>query len=318
MRRSYGPLARDRPDRLPDVAGPQLLELAGGRAPGAVELIASLDPDSVVLAGPETWWLPAGLRSIGASSRMVSVPLLGDDPIGHLPQLRPLLQEVDGLGVLSRGEARLAGLPTDAPDRTPASRPPEVTELDVALAVDRSSAESKLFEMAGFGPYVVLMTGYPAGSPGAQRTPGHDYVRALLGPIAVAEVAFDRWSVSDGETTLELTAAPTRVNLWRLLRHAEVCVDLRPSGIVGRETIEALLLGTPVVVPEGTTAAEHAERSNGGLWYRDYHELFDAAKAILDDPSLRAGLGRQGREWAAAVHGDQGRFCEQAARLVLG
>ena len=82
--------------------------------------------------------------------------------------------------------------------------------------------------------------------------------------------------------------------------------------------MESLLLGTPVVVPEGTVAAEHAERSNGGLWYRDYGELFDAAKAIVDSPSLRASLSVQGREWAERVHGDHGRFSEQAARLAFG
>jgi glycosyltransferase involved in cell wall biosynthesis len=170
--------------------------------------------------------------------------------------------------------------------------------------------------MGDFGPYVVLMTGYPPGAPGAVRSPGHDYVRRALGPIAVAEVAGDRWSVSDPGKALEMPAG-SRTNLWRLLRHAEICIDLRPPGIVARETLESLLLGTPVVVPEGTVAAEWAERSNGGLWYRDYRELFDAAKAILDHPSLRARLGRQGRGWARMVHGNQGRFEGQVAQLVL-
>jgi glycosyltransferase involved in cell wall biosynthesis len=102
------------------------------------------------------------------------------------------------------------------------------------------------------------------------------------------------------------------------LSHAEVCLDLRPQGIVGRETLESLLLGTPVVVPDHTVAAEHAERSNGGLWYRDYGELFDQAKAIVDDASLRDRLSLKGCAWATEVHGDHGRFCEQAARFALG
>jgi glycosyltransferase involved in cell wall biosynthesis len=244
-------------------------EVPHERAQTVPELVASLDPDSVVLAGPEAGWVHGPLRSIGTCRRVVSLPLLG-------------------------------------------------TELDVALPIDRAAADPELFEMTGFGRYVVLLTGYPAGSPGAVRTPGHDYVREAIGPVAVAEVASDRWSVSDRKTQLEMAASPSRPNLWRLLRHAEVCLDLRPQGTLGRETIESLLLGTPVVVPEGTVAAEHAERSNGGLWYRDYRELFDAARAIVDDPSLRARLGRQGREWAGEVHGDQGRFSEQVARLVLG
>src|SRR5208283_39594 len=149
------------------------------------------------------------------------------------------------------------------------------------------------------------------------RAPGHDYVRQALGPITVAEVALDRWLISDSRRATVVPVKPSRPNLWRLLRNAVACLDLRPQGIVGRETLESLLLGTPVVVPEGTVAAEHAERSNGGLWYRDFQELFDAGKAIVDDPSLRQRLGAQGREWAAEVHGDQRRFSEQVVRLVL-
>ena len=41
----------------------------------------------------------------------------------------------------------------------------------------------------------------------------------------------------------------TRMDLWRLLAHAAVCVDLGPGGLVARECIEALRLGTPVVAP---------------------------------------------------------------------
>lgn len=188
----------------------------------------------------------------------------------------------------------------------------------MAFPINRPAAEQLMVGMSHFDRFVVLMTGFPDGSPGAVRSPGHDYVRRSLGPIAVAEVALGRWSVSDRRQSRLVPVKASRPNLWKLLSHAEVCLDLRPQGIVGRETIESLLLGTPVVVPEGTVAAEHAERSNGGLWYRDYGELFDAAKAILDDASLRAGLSECGRAWAESVHGDQRRFSEQVARLALG
>jgi glycosyltransferase involved in cell wall biosynthesis len=194
---------------------------------------------------------------------------------------------------------------------------PEVVELDVAFSVNRSAAETPLVKMSDFGRFIVVMSGYPAGSRPASHAPGHDYLREALGPIAVAEVGLHRWLISDRHKAVEIPVGPSRPNLWRLLRNAEVFLDLRPQGVVGRETLESLLLGTPVVVPEGTVAAEHAERSNGGLWYRDYRELLEAAGAILDRASLREQLGRQGQEWAERVHGDQERFSEQAARLVL-
>jgi hypothetical protein len=309
-------LGRSGSGRLPDVAGSRLIELAGGRSPGVAEQIASLGPDSVVLAGLETSWLVGALRPLLGGARVVSLPLLGDGAIAGLPALRPLLTEVDAVAVFSRAESTLLATQRDWPGRSGPGAAPEVVELEVAFGFDRSAAESRTAATGGFEGGVVLMTGFPPGSPGAVRRPGHDYVRLALGPLAVAEVALDRWSISDTSRYFEVTAR-SRTNLWRLLHQAVVCIDLRPGSLAARETIESLLLGTPVVVPEGTVAAECAERSNGGLWYRDYRELFAAAKAIVDDPTLRDQLGRQGREWAESVHGDQQSFADEVARLVL-
>jgi hypothetical protein len=313
-----GALALGGGGRLPEITGPRLLELAGGFAPGAAELIASLDPDSVLLVGPETWWLPEVLEADLAGTRVASVPILGDDPLGALTPFLPLAAGVDAVGVLSLVEERLVARQIESASGRIRPGRPEIVELGVAFPVNRPAAEQLMVGMSHFGRFVVLLTAFPDGSPAASRAPGHDYVRRSLGPIAVAEVALDRWVVSDREKSRDVPVKPSRPNLWKLLSHAEVCLDLRPQGVVGRETLESLLLGTPVVVPEGTVAAEHAERSNGGLWYRDYSELFGAAKAILDSASLRSSLSEQGREWAERVHGDQRRFSEQVARLALG
>ncbi len=305
-------------DRLPDVAGPRLVELYGGRAEGVEELIGSLRPESVLLAGPETWWLPERLTSGGHGPRVVSVPLLGDDPVGDLAPFDPLFDGVDAVGVLSRAESRRVAERSDGGDGSGAGRRPPISELEVAYGLNRPAADQLMVGMSHFGRFVVLLTGFPEGSPGAARSPGHDYVREALGPVAVAEVALDGWRISDRTKERAVPVKASRANLWKLLSHSEVCLDLRPQGITGRETIESLLLGTPVVVPEGSVAAEHASRASGGLWYRDYGELFDAAKAILDRPALRASLSVQGREWAERVHGDHERFTEQAARLAFG
>jgi hypothetical protein len=304
--------------RVPEIAGPRLVELQGGRSPRAVELICSLGADAVVLAGPETWWLPRELRSHKGGLRVVSLPLLGDDPTAELLEFRPLLTQVDAVGVLSGAESRRLVGPTGTFPKPTVPELAPVTELEVAYGINRSAAAQLMVGMSHFGRFVVLLTGFPDATPSAPRSPGHDYVRRALGPIAVAEVGHGRWTISDKTKTREVPVGPSRANLLKLLSHAEVCLDLRPQGIVGRETLESLLLGTPVVVPDHTVAAEHAERSNGGLWYRDYGELFDQAKAIVDDASLRDRLSLKGCAWATEVHGDHGRFCEQAARFALG
>jgi hypothetical protein len=313
-----GALSAAGDNRLPAVAGSRLVELLGGRAKEAVGLIASLRPDSVLLVGPETWWLPEALGTSLGGARVVSVPLVGDDALAEVAELSPLYNRVDAVGVVSRAESRRAVPRLESAEATARSRVARIVELDIAFSVNRPAAAQLMVNMAQFGCYVLVLAGFPDASPGAARSPGHDYLRAALGPIAVAEVAHGRWSISDNKKFREVPVGPSRPNLWKLLAHAELCLDIRPQGIVGRETLESLLLGTPVVVPEGTVAHEHAELSNGGLWYRDYREMFAAAKAILDNATLRAKLSEQGRGWAVEVHGNQERFAEQVAHLVLG
>lgn len=293
---------------LPAVSGERLVELGGGLARDAPGLIALLQPEAIVLAGAETWWLPRILAAQLPDVRVASLPLVGDDAMSKVLALHPLFEEVAAVGCVSEREAAAlhGGLG------------PEPLLLDYALPMNRSAASQLMVGMSHFGRSVVVLTGFPEGAPMARRMPGPDYVRLALGPVAVAQVAGRRWVVSDGAQERVVPVGPSRANLHKLLAHAEVCLDLRPQGVVARETVESLLLGTPVVVPEGTVAAEHAERSNGGLWYRDYRELFAAAKVIIEEGSLRATLSAQGRAWATAMHGDHARFVEQTERFVFG
>jgi hypothetical protein len=104
-------------------------------------------------------------------------------------------------------------------------------------------------------------------------------------------------------------AIDTRTDLWRLMAHALVMVDLRPGPLVARECVESLRFGTPVVVPAGTVAAEQAALG-GGLWYRDVAELLVCVDAF-GDSDLRDTLGAQGRLAANARYGDPARFVDR-------
>ena len=104
-------------DRLPEIAGPRLVELYGGRAEGVGELIGSLRPESVLLAGPETWWLPGGSTSVAGTVRgWCRCPSSGDDPVGDLAPFDPLVTGVDAVGVLSRAESRRVAERSDGGD----------------------------------------------------------------------------------------------------------------------------------------------------------------------------------------------------------
>jgi glycosyltransferase involved in cell wall biosynthesis len=65
--------------------------------------------------------------------------------------------------------------------------------------------------------------------------------------------------------------------------------------------LESLGLGVPVLV-NGSCAVTrgHCQRSNGGLYYRNYDEFASALTLLLSRPELCRQLGRQGQEYIRA------------------
>jgi hypothetical protein len=106
----------------------------------------------------------------------------------------------------------------------------------------------------------------------------------------------------------------TRTDLWRLLAHASVTVDLAPGPIIGRECIESLLLGTPIVVPEASVAATHAH-AGGGISYATVPDLLDAVETLADERE-GAEVAAGGRRYAEELYGDASRFVERMARAL--
>ena len=95
----------------------------------------------------------------------------------------------------------------------------------------------------------------------------------------------------------------TRMDLWRLLAHANVCIDLAPGAHIARECVEALRFGTPVIVPDRPgPGAVHAE-SSGGATFQDASELLEAA-ASFQNEAHRAQASAAGRLYANTHYGD--------------
>jgi hypothetical protein len=109
----------------------------------------------------------------------------------------------------------------------------------------------------------------------------------------------------------------TRMDLWRLLAHAAVCIDLGPGGLVARECIEALRLGTPVVAPAGGTPVAALAAAGAAATYGDAGDLVDAVGALRDAPTRQAASER-GRRHADAQHGDPARSVERLGQLLGG
>ncbi|MBC7246538.1 MAG: glycosyltransferase family 4 protein [Actinobacteria bacterium] len=62
--------------------------------------------------------------------------------------------------------------------------------------------------------------------------------------------------------------------------------------------LEAWLAGTPTLVHgDCPVTRSHVENSQGGLWFRDYHQFHAALDLLLDSPGLRAKMGELGRAY---------------------
>lgn len=293
--------------RVPRRAG-TVLERYEGVAPGVGALLRRLAPDTVVLAGPHQPFDLADLDGHGSAARprVVVVPFTSDPRQLAAEPLRRLVSRADVLGSLHPGEQRAL---------VQAGRPSVPIEL--ALPLNRGAAANRLFGVRWFGRYVLLIRSFPPGGARYVRSVTHEVLRSVLGDVSVAEVDGQTWRISDNENTLELPVSPSRVNLWRLMAHALATVDLRPPGPLGREALESMLLGTPVVVPDGSPAMEHACAANGGLWYKDTGELFDVTRALMSRP-LRDRLASQAETYAQEHHGRMDDFVDRVGRLVVG
>ena len=84
----------------------------------------------------------------------------------------------------------------------------------------------------------------------------------------------------------------------------------------GLYVLEALANGVPVVQPRHGSFPELLEATGGGLLVNpdDPRDLADALRRLLDDPSRREELGRQGQE---AVHDrfHAGRMARETAAV---
>ncbi len=106
----------------------------------------------------------------------------------------------------------------------------------------------------------------------------------------------------------------TRTDLWRLLAHARVTIDLAPGPIIARECIESLRFGTPIIVPEQSAAQPHAD-AGGGFTFATVPELL-AGVAHLCDETRRAGMSATGQSYADAHYGSQSFFVDGVASAL--
>lgn len=182
---------------------------------------------------------------------------------------------------------------------TPAEKSGEAF-VSVYVPVNR---QAQLHRHNGFG-----FTGYQLVLAG--RSENRDDPPAAAAWLTAAFPAADVIVVEEGVAfawrgrALRGTATvDTRMDLWRLIAHANVCVDLAPGRYIARECVEALRYGTPIVVPEGSGPAVAHTRAGAGATFKDPEELL-AAAGPLRSLGVRSAISRRGQEYADRSFGD--------------
>jgi hypothetical protein len=122
-------------------------------------------------------------------------------------------------------------------------------------------------------------------------------------------------SVWRGRALRGTTSVDSRTDLWRLIAHAHVCIDLAPGPLVAKECVESLRFGTPIIVPEDAPAAVAHAGAGGGLVYGNMADLL-LQVSRCESESVRARLSGDGREYADATYGDSNLFCDRVYRAL--
>jgi len=192
--------------------------------------------------------------------------------------------------------------------------PPAVHQIGLHVPVHALAAAQRHVGL-GFVDYLLVLGDRgPEAADDETPTPPARWLAARFADRHLVVVENATASVWRSRSLRGTVSVDTRVDLWRLVAHARLTVDLAPGPLIARECVESLRYGVPVVVPAGGAAARLAARG-GGLWFEDEAELLGCVEA-LDDQGLRDTLGRQGQGVADAWYGDPDQFVERVGRAL--
>lgn len=174
-------------------------------------------------------------------------------------------------------------------------------------------AEQSRHHGFGFTNYLLVLS--DRSGEHAAPPPAAAWLTAAVPEADVVVVEDAVASVWRGRALRGQVSVDTRTDLWRLLAHALVCIDLGPGPHIARECIEALLFGTPIVVPEGRGPAPVHARATGGATFRDAAELLRAVDTF-QNMSHRATVATASREYAERQYGSPTALVDRVERLL--
>jgi hypothetical protein len=166
----------------------------------------------------------------------------------------------------------------------------------------------------GFTGYLLVLSDRIGANGVSPPTPMVAWLTARFPDMHVVVVEDAAAAVWRGRALRGVVSVYTRTDLWRLVAHALVTIDLAPGHIVARECVESLRFGTPILVPVGSAAQPHAD-AGAGMSFSDYSELL-ACVTKLSDGGVRDRLSRSGRRYADERYGDPEAFVRSVAHAL--
>ena len=302
-------LGKDRPKggqgRLVERARDRAMELRFPPCASAVRVVAEADPDVIVLspsAEPTARLLRAAVGDatrmallVGSSSSADGVRAVVDRDLPDGVSTVLVASDPDGLAG-AQSHCQVVGLPFWA-----------------------GTGETPLAaEMRDEGPYVVALADWP---PWRELLWPSVLGRALLGHLGDIGVVF----VGKTGVVLWRRGQPVvaygpleRAQLWDITSGAECLVDLRVPAELDREVLEAMLLGTAVVVPGNRSRSAREESPSGRLTYRSGSELVEAVQLLHGDPVAKKEVAAEGRSRAEQVCVGPERFAGSLVAALGG
>ena len=165
----------------------------------------------------------------------------------------------------------------------------------------------------GFTGYLLVLSG--GSEPGNDPPPAVAWLSAAFHDADVLVVENAVASAWKGRALRGMVSVDTRIDLWRLIAHASVCIDLHPGPYIARECVEALRFGTPIIVPEHPGPAVVHAQSGGGSTFGDPDELLAAATRMRSEGE-RSAASAAGRRYADARFGDPMALVERMRILT--
>lgn len=279
-----------------------LLSAFGGDSPELLDHLARTDYDLVVFAGADSASAVWGVRALAGRTPTVLLPLLVPGPRMWLRSVREVFASADRVVVSSSFEASLA---------VAAGAGDPVNIGNVLRVHDLAYRHEPIVFEEGVVVVAADWTHHPQVSDFAFT------VRRLnedLRGAASVRLVGPGWETLPGD--VRAVHADSRSDVWRWMARCLAVWDPNPRSLFAREVIEAMQYATPVITASQGAGREHAERGNGGLWYRSYGELLACITTLARDDDLRKTLGVQGQTYAVANFADSTAYVERVAAVA--